>query len=135
MPLRRPHRILSAILVASLAIAASDGLLCLIPCAASAATADGLPVTEMARGGHCATGAVLRAGTEASVQPHSACAGDHAIDEWIGERAMSRASIDRVPAAAVDRLLDRPNNTSARVTVFRSTTSAGPPGAVVPLRI
>ena len=135
MPLRRLHRIPSAILVASLAIAASEGLLCLIPCAPSTAAAYGQAVGQMGQGGHCATDGVSRAGTEPSAQPQSACAGEHAIGEWIGERAVSRATLDRETANAVDTFLRRPNNTTPRVTLRQFTTSASPPLASVPLRI
>ena len=136
MSLRRLQRILSAVLVASLWIAASDGLLCLIPCVTAATTAgDGQAGRQMAEGGHCATNAVTAPGPESSVRPHSACAGDHLIGKWIGERASSRASVDRELAHAVDTLLHRPTNTPARVAVRHSTTSVSPPGAVVPLRI
>ena len=93
MTLRRFHRILGAVLVASLAIAAGDGLLCLIPCAASTVQVEGGPaIQETAQGGHCATQAVPLTQTGSSAQPQKACATDQAMAEWVGERAASRAS-------------------------------------------
>ena len=136
MRLRRLHRILSGVIVASLTIAASDGLLCLIPCAASAASAsDGRAPGDVAKRGHCATEGAPPARPGSSAQPQTACAGEHAIGEWIGERAVSRPSLDRETADAVDAFLPRPNNTTARVTLRHFTTSASPPGTFVPLRI
>ena len=135
MPLRRFHRIFSAIVVASLVIAGSDGLLCLIPCAASTAAAASRSVGQMAQVGHCATDGILPTEAEASAQPLSACARDYAIGEWIGERAVWRAFIEREPADAVDTLFHGGVNTPTRVTVLHPTTSASPPGALVRLRI
>ena len=136
MPLRRLHRILGAVLTASLAIAAGDGLLCLIPCAASTVQVErSLAVQETAQGGHCATQGVPLTQTSSSAQPQNACATDQAIAEWVGERATSRASVDRETAEAVVTLSHGLTRTPAGVTPGHLATTSSPPVAFVPLRI
>ena len=136
MPLRRFHRILSAVLVTSLAIAVSDGVLCLIPCAGMTAstvagTSDGDPVS----GGHCATQNAAQGASESLADPSGACAGDHAIGAWIGERVISRALIDGPPAEAGESMLRPLTSTAAGITRGRLSISPSPPTALIPLRI
>ena len=136
MYLRR-SRILSTVLIASLAIAVSDGLLCLLPCASAVApAADGRPSGDTLQPGHCVTADESPTPPGPSVQQGRACAAPHGVGEWVVvERATSRAYMDRAPADAVVALLHMPAHRPALVTVRHSTTSASPPGAVVPLRI
>jgi hypothetical protein len=134
MPLRRSPRILSAVLVASFAIAVSDGLLCLIPCAGMSASAvDGRTGADPE--GHCATEGAAHQSSESLADPSSACAGNHVIGAWIGERVTPRASIESQPAEAAETMWHPSTSATGAAMVGRPTTSSSPPGAFIPLRI
>ena len=136
MPLRRLNRLIGAVLVGSLAIAAGDGLLCLIPCAASTVQGEGGPAIEpTGQKGHCATQGAPQTRSSSSAQPHSACATDQAIGEWTRERARSRTSVDAQTGEAFDTVSHRRANTPASVTAGHRAASSSPPGVFVPLRI
>ena len=136
MPLRRRHRICGVLLLAAFTTAAGDGLLCLIPCFGAATSADGREaIQEPASGGHCASGHVAQTGSEASLGASGACAGDHAIGVWLGERVGSRVSLDSEPGEGLDTILRTRIRCRAALALVRLSSCSSPPGLFTPLRI